>query len=396
MPDTNTSLIATLPDFLTWQAGNDLTHSACKIHVQYLYHQVKKWSTHADTDLFHSVTSLPKSSQQRLLLAPRFYTLLRSNSEPGTSEIESFKQFLDLERYLSNPDGNRPSGSWTALWDFYLAPEEPVEEPAPAYTSSLSFRGETFKAPRLGNIVLDAFRPFTKDDFPPPMGEVTNHTPEELEFITQRLEQSLELISRLSRTARSAVDALVQVISLVRAPRSMKGTQSFSNKAVLGRMGLANADSNRWSVYKIADAIVHESIHALIYKIELTNCLYLDDSVESEPFKVVSPWSGRTLPLHSFVHACFVWFGLWNFWSLAGPEEAEAAKLKSTAAHGFLAGHPLSCIPEAARDRIRPEVLHAIDRMFKKVASTNEVLPARAEQQRQYQPAAVSAGLSLV
>lgn len=367
MPDTNTSLIAALPDFLMWQAGNDLTRSACKIHVQYLYHQVKQWSNHADTDLFHSITTLPRSSQQRLLLAPRFYSLMRSNNQPGADEIDSFKQFLDLERYLCNQDGDRPRGSWTALWDFYLAPEEPVEEQAPACASSLSFRGQTFRAPMLGSIVLDAFRPFTKADFPPPMGEVTNHTPEELEFITWRLEQSLEQISRISRTARSAIDALVQVISLVRAPRSIKGTQSFSNKPVIGRMGLANADSNRWTVSKIADAMVHEAIHALIYKIELTNCLYLDNSIEAEPFRIVSPWSGRKLPLHSFVHACFVWFGLWSFWGLASPEEPDAAKLKSTAAKGFLNGHPLSCIPEAARDRVRPEVRNAIDRMFKKV-----------------------------
>lgn len=372
MPDTNTSLIATLPDFLTWQSGNELTRSACKIHVQYVYHQVKQWSNHTDTDLFPLIISLPKSSQQRLLLAPRLYTLLRSKNQPGAEEIDSLKQFLDLEKYLCNQDGDRPRGSWTALWDFYLGPEKEVEEHAPACPSSLSFRGEMFRAPRLGSIVLDALRPFTKTDFPDQIGEVTNHTPEEVEFISWRLEQSLEQISRISPTARTAVEALVQVISLVRVPQSKKGvTQSFSNKPVLGRMGLANADSDWWSFSKIADAIVHEAIHALIYKIELTDSLYLDDSVEHESFTAVSPWSGRTLPLHSFVHACFVWFGLWNFWGLASPEEYEAAEeLRNRAAHGFLAGHPLPCIPDAARDRIRPEVRHAIDRMFKAVTAS--------------------------
>jgi hypothetical protein len=377
MPDTNTSLIAMLPDFLTWQSGNELTRSACKIHVQYMYHQIKQWSKHADTDLFHSITSLPMSSQQRLLLAPRFYHLLRY-SQPGADEIDSFRQVLDLEKYLCNQEGARPRGSWTALYDFYLAPEEPVAEQAPACKPSLSFRGTTFRAPMLGGIVIDAFRPFTEADFPTPLGEATNHTPEELEFITWRLEQSLDQISRISRTARSAVDALVQVISLIRAPRSVKGTQSFSNKPVIGRMGLANANSNRWSISKIADAIIHESIHALIYKLELTNSLYLDDAVEFEGLTIVSPWSGRELPLHSFVHACFVWFGLWSFWGLASPEEYKAAELRNRAARGFLTGHPLSCIPDAARDRLRPEVRQAIDRMFKQVTSvsTDEVLPS--------------------
>jgi len=302
--------------------------------------------------------------------------MLRSNSQPGTEDIDSFKQFLDLERYLCKQDGEGPRGSWTALGDFYLAPEEPAEVHAPACTSSLSFRGEMFRAPKLGSIVLDALRPFTKTDFPDQIGEVTNHTREEVEFITWRLEQSLEQISRISPTARIAVEALVQVISLVRVPQSKKGvTQSFSNKPVLGRMGLANADSDWWCFSKIADALIHEAIHALIYKIELTDSLYLDDSLEHESFTAVSPWSGRTLPLHSFVHACFVWFGLWNFWGLASPEEYKAAEeLRNRAAHGFLPGHPLSCIPDETRDRIGPQVLHAIDRMFKTVtaASTDQ------------------------
>ena len=366
MPDTNSYLIATLPDFLTWQTGNDLTRSACKNHVHYMYHQVKQWSNHADTDLLHLIASLPRPSQQRLLLAPRVYNLLRSKNEPEADEIECFRQFLDLERYLCNQDGDRPRASWTALYDFYLAPEKAVEEHAPVCTSSLSL-GEMFRAPKLGNIVLDAFRPFTKTDFPDRVGEVSNHTPEEVGFITGRLEQSLEQISRISSTARTAVEALVQVISLVRVPQSKKGvTQSFSNKPVLGRMGLANADSDWWSINKMADAIVHEAIHALIYKIELTDSLYLDDSVEYESLTAVSPWSGRTLPLHSFVHACFVWFGLWNFWGLAS-DEFKAPELRNRAAHGFLTGPPISCIPDAARERIRPEVKDAIDRMFKAV-----------------------------
>jgi hypothetical protein len=371
MPDTNTSLVAMLPDFLTWQNGNDLTRTACRNHVQYMYHQVKQWSNHANTDLFHSITSLPTSSQQRLLLAPRFFTLLRSKDEPGPDDLDSFRQVLNLEKYLCTQEGAQPRGSWTALYDFYLVPEEPVEG-----KSGFPFRGSTFRAPRLGNMVVDAFRPFTEIDFPLPLGEVTNHTPEELEFITWRVEKSLDQISRISRTARTAVDALVQVLSLIRAPQSVKGTQSFSNKSVLGRMGLANADSNRWCISKISDAIVHESIHALIYKIELTNSLYLDYSVEFEGFTAVSPWSGRTLPLHSFVHACFVWFGLYNFWALASSEEYKADQLRSTAARGFLAGHPLSCIPDAARARIQPVVLDAIDRMYKQVnaASTDEVV----------------------
>jgi HEXXH motif-containing protein len=284
-------------------------------------------------------------------------------------EIESLRQFLDLERYLCHPSGDRPCGCWTALGDFYLPPDAEIEDGGGARPSVSWFQGESFRAPMLGSIVLDACRPFTKTDYPPPMGEVINHTPKELEFIKWRLQQSMEQISRISSTARSAVEALLQVITVVRAPKLTKGTQSFSNKPAIGRMGLANSHSDEWSVSKIADAIVHEAIHALIYKLELTNSLYVDDTMESEPVTAVSPWSGRTLRLHSFLHACFVWFGLWNFWGLASRDEPEALDLRGTAANGFLIGHPLSCIPDAALARVRPEVRNAIDEMFKQVTS---------------------------
>ena len=64
-----------------------------------------------------------------------------------------------------------------------------------------------------------------------------------------------------------------------------------------------------------ADALVHEAIHAVVYRLELIEFLHLDDRA-SLAQQTTSPWSGRSLTLRSFVHACFVWYGLWHLWQM--------------------------------------------------------------------------------
>ena len=57
-------------------------------------------------------------------------------------------------------------------------------------------------------------------------------------------------------------------------------------------------------------------IHSLLYTVELDEPFILDrEAVEN--MRIKSPWTGAELPVHSFLHACLVWFGLWQFWSLA-------------------------------------------------------------------------------
>jgi hypothetical protein len=55
--------------------------------------------------------------------------------------------------------------------------------------------------------------------------------------------------------------------------------------------------------------------------------------------RIVSPWSGRTLHIHSFLHACFVWFGLSRFWEQAVADaslaQGEVDALRDQARLGF-------------------------------------------------------------
>ena len=135
-------------------------------------------------------------------------------------------------------------------------------------------------------------------------------------------------------------------------------------------MGLFNLHSEASNVYKISNAIVHESIHSLIYKLELHEDLYADQNAAHEVM-TVSPWTERPLQVHSFVHACFVWYGLLNFWNLTPDAQPAISRLRGRAYRGFEPGSPLLAISPEAREVIAPNVRLVIEEMHERVMKTN-------------------------
>lgn len=372
MLDTNESIIANLPGFLTWNKGSDVVRAACEIYVGYAYYQLRAWSEFAGPDIFESVLKLPKSSQQRLLLAPRLFHLMQSKPEPNAEAFESVRQFIRLEQFLCEQSTETPQLSWTALGDFYLPPVIEAHSASLTQPSRTWDAGHSYQAPVLSGIVLDGYSPVPDNCYPDYYGELGRHTPEEMDIGKRRLEESLAEIKSVSDTARAAVGASIQVIALVCAPALTVGTHSFSTRSTIGKMGLINLHSELWATHKISNAIIHESIHSLIYKLQLklVNALYADEEA-AERITAVSPWSGRTLLLHSVVHACFVWFGLWSFWNLSTIEDAGTAALKEKARRGFMAGSLQSGLSSEAYECIQPATRLAIDDMFEQVTSSN-------------------------
>ncbi len=372
MLDTNESVIANLPGFLTWNKGNDLIRASCEIYVGYAYRQLRTWSEFAGSDIYETVLKLPKSNQQRLLLAPSLFHLIQSKTEPDGEEIEALKEFVRMEQYLCAQSTEAPQFSWAALGDFYLPPVSEADSASHTQPSRTWGAGHSYQAPILSGIVLDAYSPAPNNSYPNYYGEVGLHTPQEMDTSKRRLEESLAEIKSVSDAAGAGVDAAIQVISLVCAPTLTAGTHSFSTRSTIGKMGLVNLHSELWATHKISNAIIHESIHSLIYKLQLklVNALYTDEEA-AERIPAVSPWSGRTLLLHSVVHACFVWFGLWSFWSMCSVEDEGTAALKEKARRGFMAGSLQSGLSSEAYECIQPAARLAIDEMFDQVTSSS-------------------------
>ncbi len=141
---------------------------------------------------------------------------------------------------------------------------------------------------------------------------------------------------------------------------------SGSNGAYVGRTIIANAHLPGVDEAEVADSIVHEAIHTLLYMQEECQPWALDEGLFEAVPRVVSPWSGTNLPVRPFLQACFVWYGLLHFWALAvsvgsfPPDRARA--LMTRAAAGFLRD-PLVDRLAPWEHRLAPEVLDAIGRM---------------------------------
>ena len=174
------------------------------------------------------------------------------------------------------------------------------------------------------------------------------YTQEEVRLIRDRIEESVCQIESMSMLVNSILDRVIRVIALVK-PRAVCDPGSFSTGPLIGKMFLANLhsnDSKGWRVGNIVDALVHETIHSLIYMIELFAPLCTDQRKALSHFGV-SPWSGRTLDLHSLLHACFVWFGLWNFWNLDFSTNRSPGNLAS----GRRAASPVVIQPQCFRPK---------------------------------------------
>jgi hypothetical protein len=164
------------------------------------------------------------------------------------------------------------------------------------------------------------------------------YTREDAHHAVSRLRRSLQLVGAVNKVAAKMIQDVIQVIILRQDTADPTGFSSSSWPGCAGLMALVNIQrrdlDNGWRV----DALVHESVHSLLY---MTECFEPFYSKETTPlaYRAVSPWSGRELNLHSYIHACFVWFALWCFWSLAATSKcfppATIKFFQGRARHGF-------------------------------------------------------------
>ena len=115
---------------------------------------------------------------------------------------------------------------------------------------------------------------------------------------------------------------------------------------------------------EIANAVVHEAVHCVLLMLDHEDPLLTDDEAADALGPVVSPWTGKPLPVPTYLHACYVWFGLANFWRLAAganrfdAEQCEHLLTRATA--GFQRGPVLGRLKLAAQrllsDRTEAEI----------------------------------------
>jgi len=136
----------------------------------------------------------------------------------------------------------------------------------------------------------------------------------ETEFLANALREVRETLKRTNpRTLEFS--SRFNVVLILQKDANDAVFSSGSTRQYVGRSCLGNPQIA--SIADLANGIVHEGIHGLLYMQEVQEEWVSDPELRDSTRRVFSPWTGAHLALRPFLQACFVWYGLANFWSQA-------------------------------------------------------------------------------
>jgi len=316
-----------------------------------------------------AMMALPDEAWMRLVTSPRCsYQLLwpSRHEAPAVAAFLEAASKVELARTAEpgscDSSGQFPASEvpWSVLGDGWLGPDgQFVRGPAIE-----NFAPIDFASPHALAIDLEGAVDVTTAPRPP-----LAHP--EIEAVLSQLIDARERLAATGAGLLSFVVTFTKVLVLQRdaeAPTmfSTGSSAQYVGRSVFGNPHLAVVDN-----VLLADGLVHEAIHSLLYMSErLEPWVTAPELYGPEP-RTRSGWSGHPLPLRSYLQACFVWYGLAQFWGLAlgaGTFPADRARKRlEQSVRGFLDDQYLAQI-EPYRDGIVPKVLEVIDRLRADVA----------------------------
>lgn len=316
------------------------------------------------TALGNKLLLLPHESLLRLIVAPETYHRITSDVDDRPDDVIDFLSVsLEAEKCRLADRVNCSRPVWSALGDAYFPKGA---RSRPSKITLLHRPHRVFFAPSLHNTVpADFHSPYAKAPFEPGLGRPAKFTEPELLSVTRRLESALEALGLICPASLSLIALFTKQIVLRKNSARPDSFRAFSRSDYMGRVTILNPQLERWDKLTLADQLLHEAMHSFLFAIEFKEGQFVRDMEAAWAVKIPSPWTGSELDLHAYIHASFVWFGLFRFWTLAKGLEAfpqgQVDALASAAAIGFRKG-PLTDFP-AAHDLMRPEVIKVIDDM---------------------------------
>lgn len=356
-------MIQTMPDVLRWSDGTEVLATVHDSYVALLSDRLggtlaalRRSDERLVDELRELISMMPDDAFLRFLTAPETSCrLLWPGHHPFETVGAFFRDAVTAELVRAGRPLPTDRVIWTPLGDARIEPGgEIVPQPVLDGLMPLDF-GSPY-ALRLDlegrvDAVETARRPYEGD---------------ELRLVLDRLAEARDGIAAVDRGVLDFVAIFNKVLIPQRDTDAPEMFSSGSQGQYVGRSVLGNPHLAKVDAADIADAIIHEGIHALLYMQEQRRPWVLDPSLYEHVHRTHSPWTGNPLPLRPYMQASFVWYGLLNFWCMAlGSDAFPAARVRariSQAALGFL-GAPLVSRIEEFRDRISPELIEAMETM---------------------------------
>ena len=369
-PDAqSSSLLSTIPEILRWRDSNsDLLARINSTHSAFVRSRIGALGD-SSADLNSMLSQMPRELWQRIELAPEVFRLLAAPHDLTAAEVtEILRNFCAVELHIAGRRAVDPllTGIWSALGDVCVIGSQTRRRQATpaqfARTRDLAL------APVVRGTVIDGFSPTYSTIFGYTAWSVESHADSEFQESLDKISAAMEFILSVSPPTCAMLDACLRVVSLARSPSDPNMTVSGSHPHLRGLAGFSNLNSARWAPDQVAGALVHEGIHSLVSKVEISDSLF-SSYRDAGAIRVRSPWSGGSLPLWAHVHSCFVWFGLWRFWQMAGSHSERAPEFAETARMGFDGEAALNNIPPEGIALLRPDAADALRTMTREAAA---------------------------
>jgi len=330
------SLLFAVPGVLSWIDASALHRHLQHRHLELLRERFETMLAQfiragIGTRLQALTTDLPDEGRSRVLSAPE--SARRLLYEPFT-DLRFFLTSVLAEHRRLDADVVLREPVWCALGDWRF----PATRCRPGEPDQ-GFGGAVYQAPRLANgVPVDHRSPHAARAASGWTSPHPGHEADGMTRVLDKLRTALAVVRDTSPAAYALITASTRAIVVRKDLATAGSLVSFSTGHVPGRLGFLNLECVEVDVAATVDALVHEAIHSFLYLVE-ESCPLLDPRAAAATVYVTSPWSGRRLDLYSFVHACYVWFAIWRFWSLAPaagavpPERVDA--LAHRARRGF-------------------------------------------------------------
>lgn len=345
---------------LSWDSSTALPEFSLAAYNAWIENRLLLWSETLQYNLPELIGSLDSNGKARLLNAPECFALLNSTCSPGIRELAAIYSFVKCEQALLDGTYDLPHAHWCALGDYFI-------EKSKAGSSAIASRmGRSIlclnQIPPAA-ITLDVASDHLFKGFPTAYGCLQSYGAEYSDNIELILASGYEYVRSYSPFAAQLIGQVLRVIAIVRSMDCRSSIGSVSSKLMIGKAGFLNLHLHKWTPQIVADHLIHEAIHSGLYQLELEFPFYSDQAA-ADQIRLASPWTGRQLLLHSFIHACFVWFGLWSFWRRCAQGGEQEKLLQSRAQLGFLSRSSLSILPPEVACILNPGMADAIERMF--------------------------------
>ena len=331
------------PEAFQWRAQTvHLTDRVFTVYLRVFLDTFLSILPELDENLERRFHKLSLRSKHLIVEAPDTYNQITKYLRHQDNRTREFlRRSITVEEARNGGRLDVCTGMWSANGDFLSDSVVNESRDAAGWRS----RGRFFAPLLAGHIPLDHHSIFARHPMPVAefrsvrFGDAESMTPTEEARAISKVMESFGKIAQSLPVAANFISRYVNSIILRKTSRTNDLFQSASRNAFIGQIVLLNPHQDHVDDEYMAESLLHESIHSLLWRAEILDHFIFDAHMDMG--LVQSPWSGEKIFYYTLLQACFVWYGLFWFWntilSLETPFCASRAlELRERARSGFL------------------------------------------------------------